>query len=165
MPSTAMRILAIGELLPSTRDILRRLAERGWGARNVSSLSDARDLLHTFDFDVTLAAEALRDGRGYDLGELIAEHLRSLFVGVALSESCLWLPVVFRGANVLGERALNPKMLEAELDSLLGSHARESTRNSVSVISRKSAFPAAHPGPEGSALFRRKYRDRDHLPM
>ena len=49
-------------------------------------------------------------------------------VGVALSESCLWLPVIERGVNVLGERALSHAMLEAELDRLLGIRLVEERR-------------------------------------
>jgi hypothetical protein len=145
--------------------MLRRLADRGWGARNVSSVREARDLLGTFDFDVSLAAECLCDGRGYDLGDLIVEHLRSLFVGVALSESCLWLPVILRGVHVLGKRALNPPTLELEMETLLGAQARENARNSVLEISRKSTFVDARPGPERSTIMRRKYRDRDNVPI
>jgi hypothetical protein len=165
MPFTAMRILVIGKVLPSTRDILRRLGDHGWGARCVSSLHEAKEAMAIFDFDVTLAAELLPDGRGYDVAELVAEHARSLLVGVVLSESCLWLPVVFRGAHVLGQRALKPQMLETELETLLSVHAREnardSVRNVVREISRRPAIADAHPGPERPPFLRRKYRDRD----
>ena len=165
MSYTSMRILAIGDVVPSTRDILRRFSERGWGARYVPSVRDAKDLLHTYDFDVSLSAEALPDGRGYDVGELIAQHARSLFVGVALSETCLWLPVICRGAHVLGKRALNPEMLEAELLGLLSASARENELHNVQEIARKSTHLGARPVLERATLLRRKYRDRHSLPM
>jgi hypothetical protein len=169
MSATAMRILVIGKVLPSTRDILRRLGDQGWGARCVPSVHEAKEAMAIFDFDVTLAAESLPDGRGYDVAELIAEHARSLFVSVVLSESCLWLPVVFRGAHVLGQRALKPQMLEPELETLLSVNARESARDSVRhvvsnvvrEISRRPQAAEAHPGPERPQFLRRKYRDRD----
>jgi hypothetical protein len=115
MPPTVLRILAIGELSTATRDILRRFAARGWGAQHASSVREAKDLLGIFDYDVALASEILCDGRGYDLADSVAVHSRTLLVGVALSETRLWLPVVERGVNVLGRRGLNAHMLEAEM--------------------------------------------------
>jgi hypothetical protein len=165
MKSTAMRILVVGHVLPSTRDILRRLGDQGWSARLVPTVREAKDAMTTFDFDVTLAAESLPDGRGYDVGDLIAGHARSLFVGVMLSESCLWLPVVFRGAQVLGQRALKPHFLEPELENLLSAHARERARDSVREITHNSNFAETRPAPQRSTVLRRKYRDRDIATM
>jgi hypothetical protein len=165
MQSSAMRILVIGKPLLSTHDILRHMADRGWGALFVSTVREARDAMKTFEFDVTLAAESLPDGRGYDLTDLVTARLRSLFVAVVLSESCLWLPVVFRGAHVLGQRAIKPQLLEMELETLLSMHAHENARDTLREISPPPAFVAARPGPERSPLFRRKYRDRDTAPM
>ena len=88
--------------------MLARLTNRGFGSRTVETLREARDLLGTFRWDVVLAAESLVDGRGYDLTEIVARRSGTLLVGVPLSESCLWLPVVERGALVLGRRALKP---------------------------------------------------------
>jgi hypothetical protein len=99
--------------------MLARLSDRGFGSRVVETLRDARDLLGTFRFDVVLAAEMLADGRGYDLAEIVARRSGTLLVSVALSASCLWLPVVERGVNVLGRRALNARALEVELDFVL----------------------------------------------
>jgi hypothetical protein len=99
--------------------MLARLSDRGFRSRTVETLRAARDLLGTFRFDVVLAAESVADGRGYDLAEIVARRSGTLLVGVALSESWLWLPVVERGALVLGRRALNPRALEVELDLVL----------------------------------------------
>jgi hypothetical protein len=99
--------------------MLARLTNRGFGSRTVETLREARDLLGTFRWDVVLAAESLVDGRGYDLTEIVARRSGTLLVGVPLSESCLWLPVVERGALVLGRRALNGRALEVELDLVL----------------------------------------------
>jgi hypothetical protein len=119
VPGTVMRILIAGTPAAGTNAMLARLSDRGFGSRVVETLRDARDLLGTFRFDVILAAESLADGRGYDLAEIVARRSGTLLVGVALSESCLWLPVVERGVNVLGRRALNARSLEVELDFVL----------------------------------------------
>jgi hypothetical protein len=72
-----------------------------------------------------LAEEHLPDGRGYDLAESVERLATTLLVSVALSESCLWLPVVERGERSLGRRALNPRMLELELETLLSGARRD----------------------------------------
>ena len=165
MPAIAMRILVIGEFLPGTSEILRRLSGRGWGARKVPTLRDARDLLGTFDFDVVLASEALPDGRGYDVAESVALHSRTLMVGVALSESCLWLPVVDRGKHVLGKRALNVQALESEMETLLTSQAYGAASDAVREMVHKAPFMPERPSPQRATMMRRKYRDRDIVPL
>jgi len=119
MPVIAMRILVVGTRAPGTTPMLERMAARGFGARDVPTAKEARQMLATFRFDAVLAAESLPDGSGYDLADMVAEREATLAVGVALSESCLWLPVIERGAKVLGKRALSPRMLELELDLML----------------------------------------------
>jgi hypothetical protein len=165
MPSVALRILVIGEFLPGTGDVLRRLSDRGWGARNVATLQDARHLLGTFDFDVVLASESLPDGRGYDIAAAVASHSRTLLVGVALSESCLWLPVVERGRYVLGKRGLNLQALESEMETLLASQARSFARETVREMVGKPSFMPERPGPQRATHARRKYRDRVVAPL
>jgi hypothetical protein len=165
MPAIAIRILVIGEFLRGTGQVLHRLADRGWGARKALTLRDARDLLATFDFDVVLASEALPDGRGYDVAESVASHSRTLMVGVALSESCLWLPVVERGKHVLGKRALNMQALESEMETLLASQAATFVADTVHEMVRKSPFMPEGPSPQHATPTRRKYRDRDIVPM
>jgi hypothetical protein len=169
MPVTAMRILVAGALPKGAVEMLRRFGDRGWGSRQVVTLQQARDQVGTYDFDVVLATEALCDGRGYDLAEPVARHLRTLLVGVALTESCLWLPVVERGVGVLGRRALNPQMLESEMEKIMRASALDNVRD----ISSKATFAGARPSPQGpktlqhasttqrSTTLRRKYRDRN----
>jgi len=120
MPVAAMRILITGRPAPGTDAMLARLTARGCGSHAVKTLREARDMLGTFRFDVVLAAESLPDGRGYELAEVVARRSSTLLVGVALSESCLWLPVVERGDYVLGLRAVNSQALELELELILG---------------------------------------------
>jgi hypothetical protein len=167
MPMNSMRTLVIGDLLAGTGEILRRLTAVGWGSRVVRTLREARDLFNTFDFQVVLASESLPDGRGYDLADSVSRRSRTLMVGVPLSESCLWLPVVYRGVNVLGRRALAPEMLEDEMKSLLGMRPADAHRDGVREIYRKSPFMPEAPGPQRATLTRRKYRDRDkeYLPF
>jgi|HubBroStandDraft_1064217.scaffolds.fasta_scaffold24957_4 hypothetical protein len=165
MPIAQLRILVIGELSPAMHDILRRFSERGWGAQHVRNVQEAKDLLGIFDYDVVLASETLTDGRGYDLADSVAVHSRTLMVGVALSETHLWLPVVERGRNVLGSRGLNDDTMESEMTSLLAAPRRDSARDRVCEIPRSPSYAAARPAPQRSTALRRKYRDRDHLPM
>jgi DNA-binding response OmpR family regulator len=155
-----MRILVIGDLLPGTGQVLHHLTNAGSVTRVVRNLREARDLLTTFDFHVVLASEVLPDGRGYDLAESVSRRSRTLIVGVALSESSLWLPVIFRGVNVLGRRALSPDMLEAEMKDLLGMRSLDAARNGVREIFHRAPFVPAAPGLQRASLMRRKFRDR-----
>ena len=75
------------------------------------------------------------------------------------------LPVVERGTHVLGKRGLNARMLESELVNLLDIPARDSARSRVTEISIKPAFVPENPAPQRSTMLRRRYRDRDHVPM
>jgi hypothetical protein len=138
MSAIAMRILAIGPSGLVTNASLRRLASRGWGSRLTETLREARELLGTFRFDLIFAAEALPDGRGYDIAPLATRQSGTLMVGVALSESWLWLPVVDRGTNVLGKRALNSSVIEAEAEAILTLPRRA---NIIEIISDTSSEP------------------------
>jgi len=131
MPVAAMRILITGRPGPGTDAILARLTARGCGSHAAETLREARDMLGTFRFDVVLAAESLPDGRGYELAEAVARRSGTLLVGVALSESCLWLPVVERGDYVLGLRAVNSQALELELDLILGLGVMAATKGNI----------------------------------
>lgn len=119
MPALGIRILVVGKPSRSTQSMLSRLANCGWGSQTAETLREASDLVNTFRFDMVLAAESLPDGRAYAMTQLIARRGGTLLVAVALSESCLWLPVVERGAKVLGTRALNPEQLEVEAQKIL----------------------------------------------
>jgi hypothetical protein len=125
MSAIAIRILMVGEHSPSTKALVTRLATRRWGARYVATRREAEEVLGTFQFDVVLAVEDLRDGRGYDLANMLDHRLETLMVSVALSETCLWLPVIERGERVLGQRALNATMAEVGLEMLLSARERE----------------------------------------
>ena len=165
MPPIALRILVVGNLFAAARDILRRFSQRGWGSQHVGRLSEARDLLGMLDYEVVLSSEWLIDGRGYDLAESVAAHSRTLMVGIALSESQLWLPIVELGAHVLGKRGLNAEILELELTNLLSPSGPEKPSVRVTEFPRKQAASVESPPPHRSTMMRRKYRDRDHLPL
>lgn len=96
MPALGMRILVVGKPSRGTQSILSRLANCGWGSQTAETLREAAALADTFRFDMVLAAESLPDGRAYAMTQLIARRSGTLLVAVALSESCLWLPVVER---------------------------------------------------------------------
>ena len=120
MSTTALvRILVIGPPTAGTDGIVRKLTAAGWGSHSVTSLAEAETVLKTIRFKVVLSAEKLPDGTGYELAPLIGRQAGTLFIGVSLSETCLWLPVVEKGSHTLGRRAMNPAMLEAEVRRLL----------------------------------------------
>ena len=79
--------------------------------------------MRTTPFDIVLAAETMTDGRGYDLTNYVVSHSATLLIAVALSETCLWLPVVQHGVRTLGERALNSFALQSEITALLNEKA------------------------------------------
>jgi hypothetical protein len=120
MSAMGMRILVIGTSTFDTTGMFNRLERRGWGACVVSTLREGRDLLRRYKFDLVLSAEVLPEGRGYDISDAVAKQSGTLLVGIALSESWLWLPVVEFGRKVLGKRALNLGLLESEARELLG---------------------------------------------
>lgn len=117
--ASAVRVLIVGPTTSSTNGILSKLARAGWGSHAVAGAREAETVLKTIRFKVVLSSEKLPDGTGYELAPLIARQGGSLFIGVTLSETCLWLPVIEKGERSLGKRAMNPTMLEAEVSGLL----------------------------------------------
>jgi hypothetical protein len=119
MSTSVVRILVVGPNTSSTLRTISQLSRAGWGSHCVASLREAETVLKTIQFKVVLSAEYLPDGTGYDMAALIERQCGSLFIGVSLSETCLWLPVVEQGIRSLGKRALNPESLDVELQDLL----------------------------------------------
>jgi DNA-binding response OmpR family regulator len=142
-----MRILVVGTPSRGTQAILSRLASCGWGSRTVETLREAEVLVNTFRFDIVLATESLPDGRAYAMTQTIARRSGTLIVAIALSESCLWLPVVDQGRRVLGTRALNPERLEREAEKIL----RASDAKQLRTLP-----PEVNPGPRRAGVPRRK---------
>lgn len=167
MFATPVRILIVGLIGPHLQALLDRLAREGWGWYSVESQSEARIVLGTVQLDVVLACEQLIDGAGYDLSRVIGHRPSTLFVDIAVSEGHLWLPVVERGRRVLGERALDPVMLEWEVRSLLSSRSTSKSvsgtadgapSNSVLALESEQAREAEIPT-HGSSLDRREAMD------
>jgi hypothetical protein len=147
MSAMGMRILVIGASALDTNGMLNRLARRGWGSRVVSTLREGQDLLRSFKFDLVLSSEILSEGRGYDVSDAVALQSGTLLVGIALSESWLWLPVVELGRNVLGKRALNAGMLESEARELLGRSDKHTiVENAHGVLMHVERSAARHNG-------------------
>jgi hypothetical protein len=119
MSTALVRILIVGPSTSGTDGIVKKLTGAGWGSHSVATVGEAETVLKTIRFKVVLSAEKLPDGTGYELAPLIGRQAGTLFIGVSLSETCLWLPVVERGSRTLGRRAMNPTMLEAEVSQLL----------------------------------------------
>jgi DNA-binding NtrC family response regulator len=121
-----VRILSVGSLTQSIGEMRQRLERRGWAIHEVATLREAAIVLKTVRFPLVLAAEKLQDGSGYELRESVEEQESTLIVALKLSETLLWLPVVEEGESALGRRALNPVMLETEIDKLLTALDRKS---------------------------------------
>jgi hypothetical protein len=84
----------------------------------VETVAEAEASLRETRFDIVLASEFLPDGRGYDLTGCVVDSSATLLVAIALSEACLWLPVVQHGIRTLGDRALNSHTLQSEIAAL-----------------------------------------------
>jgi hypothetical protein len=121
MSAATVCILVVGNSTASTESTLKSLARCGWESHAVKSVREAETVLRTIRYSLTLAAEKLSGGTGYDLAALIAQQSGNLFISVRLSETCLWLPVVERGVRSLGQRALNSLALATEVASILRS--------------------------------------------
>ncbi len=147
MSAIGMRILVVGKASRGTNSILSRLASNGWGSQTAETLQEAEVLMGTFQFDLVLATESLPDGPAYAITGLVAGLRGTLMVAVALSESCLWLPVVELGVRVLGTRALDAEGLEHEAQKILRARDLEQLR----------VLPAgAHPPSRRAGIPRRK---------
>jgi len=146
MAAISIQVLVVGTTAAGTEAMLLRLEARGWGARRVNTVAEAKELMATFRFAVVLAAENLRDGNGYDLAELVGRQAGDLFVGITLTDM-LWLPAVERGVFVLGHRALNANVFENELELALGQVGGESR----AAETRKAAAEAGTSHRLGSA--------------
>jgi hypothetical protein len=117
--TTATRILVVGHTCSSTTVTLQKLERTGCAFHSVDTIAEAETAMRTTAFDIVLAAETTPDGRGYDLTNCVANHSATLLISIALSEACLWLPVVQHGVRTLGERALNSFTLQSEITALL----------------------------------------------
>ncbi len=104
-------------------------------------------MLETIRFPVVLAAEKLPDGNGYELGSSAEEQEATLMVGLKLTETSLWLPVVEKGERSLGTRALNPVMLEIEVEKLLTAiEARSAMRSKEGIFRGVTSGPVLREG-------------------
>ena len=117
--TTAARILVVGNTASSTAVTLQKLERVGCDFHSVDTIAEAETAMRTTSFDIVLAAESMTDGRGYDLTNCVVNHSATLLISIALSETCLWLPVVQHGVRTLGERALNSFTLQSEITALL----------------------------------------------
>jgi hypothetical protein len=117
MSAISERILAVGLTFPAN-SVLERLGRKGREYQVVNTVVDAGEALRRGKFGIVLAAKYLSDGEGYDLVERVTRAGGTLLVAVTLSEGYLWIPVVERGVKTLGERGLEPLMLEMEIGGL-----------------------------------------------
>jgi hypothetical protein len=136
MLATPVRVLVVGLISANSQTMLERWRRSGWGFHAVDSVEEAETVLKTIRFKVILAAENVSDGSGYELAGLVARQSGNLFISVALSETCLWLPVIEQGARSLGKRAINPWMLETEVETILRALDSDPTMRISGSVSR-----------------------------
>jgi hypothetical protein len=142
---SVLQILIVGPATFDTRLSLKRSACSGWSWHSVATLGEAQTVLKTIRFNVVLATEKLADGTGYELAPILMRQGGTLYVGVALSETCLWLPVIERGLWSLGNRAMNSVVLETEVAEVLG-RVQDGTATAVegAIFKELQAELAAH---------------------
>jgi DNA-binding NtrC family response regulator len=121
--STEGRILVAGHTSLSTNFVIKQLEREGCVFQSVETVAEAESSLRETLFDIVLAGEFMLDGRGYDLTGCVVDSSATLLVAIALSEACLWLPVVQHGVRTLGDRALNSHTLQSEITALLNEKA------------------------------------------
>jgi len=113
-------ILLVGLTGSNQESIEHVLRQRDWNWRTAGSLTGAiRDLGRNIGVELVLAAEALLDGRGYELTDAVAKQNLSLLVDVMLSEGHVWLPVVERGERTFGRGGFGVAELGSVVDELL----------------------------------------------
>jgi len=128
-------LLVVGSPSPLTQTIINQLAHHGKPHVLARTVQEALLALGDYHFGAVLASEILPDGRAYELMPAVEKSGTSLLVGVALSESRLWLPVVESGRRVLGSRALNARVLEYELERLMDSQVSPAIKMRISIQS------------------------------
>lgn len=154
MFASPVRILVVGLKNASTQGMLERWRRSGWGSHAVDSVQEAETVLKTIRFKVILAAEKVGDGSGYELAPVVERQSGNLFISVALSETCLWLPVIEQGARSLGKRAVNPWILETEVENVLrvDSDRMAGMRDRVSGSMSADSLPGASGVPRSAAV-------------
>jgi hypothetical protein len=144
MSISIVQILTVGPATLDTLATLKRLASSGWSSHSVATIHEAETILKTIRFNVVLAAEKLADGVGYELAPILTRQRGTLYIGVALSETCLWLPVIERGVRSLGARAMNSGVLETEVVEILHrvQHGIVAASDNSIPLDRKAVLPA-----------------------
>jgi hypothetical protein len=143
MFASPVRVLVVGLISANTRAMLERWGRSGWASHTVDSVQEAEAVLKTIRFKVILAAENVSDGSGYEVASLVARQSGNLFISVSLSETCLWLPVIEQGARSLGKRAINPWILETEVESILRAFEADPTTGARQHCARDSVRSGA----------------------
>jgi len=141
MPASAVRILVVGSLTEATGEMSQRLERHGWGTHAVATLREAQVVLRTIRFPLVLVSEKLNDGTGYELTKWATQQELTLMVGLQLTDTVLWLPVVEAGERSLGSRALNPVMLEGEIEKLMTKMDETQKRDAQERVTKLTAGP------------------------
>lgn len=147
-------ILLVGLTGSNQESIQHVLRQREWSWRTADSLTGAiRELRENIGVELVLAAEALLDGRGYELSDTVVKHNSSLLIDVMLSEGHVRLPVVERGKRTFGRSGFGVAELGSVVDELLADRvlcklakvlAGKSARGSEQFAGMSQKVVAAH---------------------
>lgn len=107
--------------------VRHHLEDQGCDCRFVSSYQKGAELLAQLHFDLILSSG--QPGIRTIVPSLLGLPV-SMFCAHAIEDSCLWLPVMLKGSECLGEPPLRPKEFTEKLGQILdeiGPHERRRT--------------------------------------
>ena len=159
-----LQILVVGSSLYDSNAIVSRAERCGCQCHVVETFVEARSLLASFRFDLVFAKEYLPDGSGYDLMPALEEMAGSLYVAIALSDSCLWLPAVEEGVRCLGETALNSGVFLGMFEEILRLNGGAAQKEKANEIRGPRASALPYSGPNQHSLGTRRTGRSDRMP-
>ncbi len=159
-----LMILVVGSSVYGSAAVLARAERYGCPSHVVETLGEARSLLATLRFDIVLAKEYLPDGSSYALIPALEDMAGSLYVAVALSDSCLWLPAVEEGVRCLGETALNPGVFLGAMEKVLRFSGDAANKEKANEIPGPRPPSVPYIGPSQHSLGARRAGRPDRMP-
>lgn len=128
MDNRLVKVLLVGDSASGFSLLTQRLEEQGCSCKVVSSYSGALRLFADEPFDLVLCTG--QPGIRTLFPSTIASSA-SLFCAHAIEDSCLWIPVILRGEECLGEPPLRPRefarMLRRLVDEIKSSVSDRAT--------------------------------------
>jgi hypothetical protein len=110
-------VLLIGRSEMDFGSVRHYLEDQGCRCRFVSSYHEGAELFGQLHFDLILSSG--QPGIRTIVPSLLGSPV-SMFCAHAIEDSCLWLPVMLKGSECLGEPPLRPKEFAEKLGQILG---------------------------------------------